>query len=118
MKKLVAESLQEYRGVESVNEEVKEEQLNEGVKEVVAAAIAAPKDEKKVNGAIAAAFKTTEQMKNWLLKQPIEKKVQFLTAGAEKLKDPKMGFLKYVKDQQGQWVVGAVPVQGNVVSGK
>jgi Fe-S cluster biosynthesis and repair protein YggX len=107
MTKILCESLKEFM---SSNDRIDEGSLT--VRSAVDDAIKHPEDVKRIDNAIKGAFRTTEAIKSWLLKQTPEKKLEILKAGAEKLLDKRMSYLKYVKNQEGKWVVGAVPAQG------
>lgn len=110
MKKLIAESLNEY--LELKDGEV----LNESLKGNIDAFLKNPKDEKTANNLLAQAFAkqfaAQEKTKKYILSLKLEDKNKILTQCANKLGNSAIGILKIFKNAEGKLVVGGTPVSG------
>jgi hypothetical protein len=117
MEKIVVENVQEFRNFRELNEN---QEINEGVFNTLKGNIdnflKDPKDEKMANQIIATAFAKqfaqNSKSKEFILKQPLDKKVEIIKMAQAKLKDPKIGILKIMKNAKGKIVIGGSPVQG------
>lgn len=118
MKKLVAESIQEYRGSD-------EQDINEGLftslKTDIDKFLQNPTDEKKANALIHTAFvKQINQnpaLEKYLQKQPLDTRVGILTQASKKLEDKTIGVLKLLKTPDGKLKVGGVQLMGHTGGG-
>jgi hypothetical protein len=123
MKQLVAESLNEYLGVEEEQEVLDEGILDfiKSMRQLVAKALKTPEDEKAVNNALGAAFAKqfgkNPKLKETILKWDAKKKQELLKMAAEKLQDKTIGILKIGKDDNGKIVVSGFKVKGGEVAG-
>jgi hypothetical protein len=118
MEKIVVESVQEFRDLRDVNEsqEVGKGLFN-SLKSSVDKFLTDPKDEKTANQLIATAFakqfSQNAKSKEFILKQPLDKKIEILKMAQAKLSDPKIGILKMMKNAQGKIVIGGTAVQNS-----
>jgi hypothetical protein len=126
MEKIVVESVQEFRNLRNINENQK---VNEGLftslKSDIDKFLTNPQEEKKANQLIAQSFAKqfaqNAKAKEFILKQPLDKKIEILKMAQAKLADPKVGILKLMKNAQGKVVVGGTAVKGGAtqaISGK
>jgi len=119
MEKIVVESIQEFRNLRDLNEQ----KINEGVftslKDSIDKFLVDPKDEKIANQLIvksfAKQFGANQKAKDFILKQPLDKKIAILKMADEKLKDPKIGVLKLLKNKQGKLVIGGQKLQSAIL---
>jgi len=117
MENIVVESVQEFRDLRDINES---QEVNEGLfntlKGSVDKFLADPRDEKICNQLIAQAFAKqfaqNAKSKEFILKQPLDKKIEILKMAQAKLQDPKIGILKIMKNASGKIVVGGTPIAG------
>lgn len=117
MTNVVVESVQEFRNLRDINEA---QEINEGLftslKNEIDTFLKDPKDEKKANALLSQSFAKqfagNVRTKEFILKFPLDKKIEILKMSTEKLKDSKMGILKLIKNQAGKLVVGGTGVKG------
>jgi hypothetical protein len=118
--KLLAENLQEYKDINTLNEE---EKIDEGLidffksaRALVEKAQKNPKDEKAVNNALLASFGkqfgTYPKLKTAILAWPLDRKVKLVSIAAEKLKDKTVGVLTLRKNSEGKLEVLGGKVAG------
>jgi hypothetical protein len=123
MKNLVAENIQEFRDLLNSLEETKEEKVDEGVldffksmRALVNQALKDPNNEENVNKALSVAFAKqfgkNPKIKEVILKWDLSKKQELLKLAAEKLQDPKIGYLTLVKNTEGKVVVAGSQLSG------
>jgi hypothetical protein len=116
MRKLVVESVQEFRNLRALTEEQINENIFNSLKGNVDKFLANPQDvdlaNKLIVNAFAKQFSGKPKTKEAILKLPLEKKVAILKMVADKMKDPKVGILKLAKNAEGKLVVGGMAVSG------
>lgn len=118
MKKLIAESMQEYM-------DASEQEINEGLftslKTDIDKFLQNPKDEKKANALIHSAFvkqfAQNKAVEAWIQKQPLETRVNLLQQASKKLEDKKIGVLKLFKSPDGTLKVGGVALMAGTGGG-
>lgn len=112
MKKIVTESIQEFREVRDLNEQQVDEgalDFFKGARSLVAQAQKNPDNEEYANKALAAAFAKqfggNPKIKETILKWDLAKKQELIKMAAQRLEDKKIGILTLSKDKEGKLVV-------------
>ena len=128
MKKIVVESIQEFRELRDINEQQVDEgalDFFKGARSLVAQAQKNPENEEFANKALSAAFAkqfgANPKIKDAVLKWDLAKKQELVKMAADKLQDKTIGILKLTKDAEGKLVVAGSKVEGGAstaVSGK
>jgi len=112
MKKIVTESVIEFREVRDLNEQQVDEgalDFFKGARSLVKQSLAKPEDQSYADKALGAAFARqfgkNPKIKEAIMKWELSKKIELIKMAAEKLKDPKIGSLTLSKDKEGKLVV-------------
>jgi len=115
MKRIVVESIQEFRELRDINEQ-QVDQVDEGAldffkgaRSLIKQSLAKPEDTGYADKALAAGFARqfgkNPKIKEAIMKWDIGKKIELIKLAAERLKDPKIGSLTLSKDKEGKLVV-------------